>query len=361
MKADPLLKVLCNPADIDGLTLADWDLLVRQARAANLMARLSVKFDEVGSMVRIPSRPRAHFDSALVLGDKHFRDIRWEIQCLKKTLAETAVPVILLKGAAYVAADLPSARGRLFSDIDIMVPRQALANVEKTLMKNGWKSMHDDVYDQRYYRTWMHELPPMQHIGRKTILDVHHNILPLTAKHHLDAKKFWEDARAISEDGLLKVLSPVDMIIHSATHLFSDGEMEQGLRDLVDLDAMLRQFSTEEGFWGTLVERARNIGLAQPLYYALYYVEQLLLTPVPARIATLARQDRPRWPGSVVMKVLLGSVLAPAHPSCDHAFTGLTRWLLYLRAHALRMPLHLLIPHLIRKAIRRGGASDEKS
>jgi len=30
--------------------------------------------------------------------------------------------------------------------------------------------------------------------------------------------------------------------------------------------------------------------------------------------------------------------------------TGPARWLLYVRGHALRMPLHLVLPHLLRKA-----------
>jgi len=45
--------------------------------------------------------------------------------------------------------------------------------------------------------------------------------------------------------------------------------------------------------------------------------------------------------------------LAPDHPSCDRPLTRAARWLLYARAHKLRMPLHLLIPHLVRKAIMR--------
>jgi hypothetical protein len=33
------------------------------------------------------------------------------------------------------------------------------------------------------------------------------------------------------------------MVLHSATHLFYDGELNHGLRDLVDLDDLLRHFS----------------------------------------------------------------------------------------------------------------------
>jgi len=50
------------------------------------------------------------------------------------------------------------------------------------LMLEGWVSGHRSAYDQRYYRKWMHEIPPMTHIRRQTVLDLHHNILPETAR-----------------------------------------------------------------------------------------------------------------------------------------------------------------------------------
>jgi hypothetical protein len=53
------------------------------------------------------------------------------------------------------------------------------------------------------------------------------------------------------------------------------------------------------------------------------------------------------------MAWLLAIALRPNHPSCDGPWTPLARWLLYVRAHWLRMPLRLLLPHLLRKAWER--------
>ena len=47
---------------------------------------------------------------------------------------------------------------------------------------------------------------------------------------------------------------------------------------------------------------------------------------------------------------LLTIALRPVHPSCHVPGEGLARWLLFVRSHWLRMPLHLLVPHLVRKA-----------
>ena len=41
------------------------------------------------------------------------------------------------------------------------------------------------------------------------------------------------------------------------------------------------------------------------------------------------------------------------HATCHKRFTGLAEYLLFIRSHYLRMPLRLLIPHLLRKALKR--------
>ena len=115
--------------------------------------------------------------------------MRREVAHVEGALAATGVPFILLKGAAYLLAGLKAARGRMFSDIDILVPRRALPDVEAALMLSGWASANITPYDQRYYRRWMHELPPLKHISRRTLLDVHHAILPTTARLKPDSAK----------------------------------------------------------------------------------------------------------------------------------------------------------------------------
>src|SRR5690606_30867577 len=148
--------------------------------------------------------------------------------------------------------------------------------VEAALMLHGWTSTHHDAYDQRYYRTWMHELPPMQHIHRMTVIDVHHAILPETATCRPDPAKLMAAARPIEASNGLMTLAPVDMVLHSACHLFHESETDHGLRDLVDIDALLRHFGTMPDFWRHLPERARELELQRPLRYALRYARRIL-------------------------------------------------------------------------------------
>src|SRR4029077_14434016 len=124
----------------------------------------------------------------------------------------------LLKGAAYLMGNLPPARGRTFSDIDILVPKSSLLEVERALRAHGWASDKIDHYDDRYYRRWMHQLPPLTHVERGTTVDVHHTIVPMSARVPVDATTLLNEALVLPVDVGLAVLKPVDMVLHSAVH-----------------------------------------------------------------------------------------------------------------------------------------------
>jgi Uncharacterised nucleotidyltransferase len=345
-----ILQALRQPDALTSLSLADWDLLLRQARNSNLLAHLHALLEERGLIEQVPSQPREHLESSRVIAERHTHAVQWEVTLIRKALAKVGVQVILLKGAAYVMAKLPSARGRLFSDIDIMVPKDSLNEVEAALMLHGWAATHHDAYDQRYYRTWMHELPPMRHIKRSTVIDVHHAILPETAYFHPSPEKLRAAAQTIDGYVDLKVLAPVDLVLHSATHLFHEAELYNGLRDLVDIGNLLQHFSNIPSFWYELVERAKELELTRPLFYALRYSALFLDTPIPSDTMQKAEVGRPSRPLLALMDGLFSRALMPIHPSCSDRLTGVSRRMLYVRANWLRMPPLMLARHLFHKA-----------
>jgi hypothetical protein len=51
------------------------------------------------------------------------------------------------------------------------------------------------------------------------------------------------------------------------------------------------------------------------------------------------------------MDLMLERAFLPHHQSTQDWLSGVARWLLYVRSHWLRMPLHLLLPHLLHKAL----------
>jgi len=344
---DLLVQTLRTSEAITRFSMSEWDVLVRQARAAGLLARLALRFRQHGLTGAIPAAARWHFDAAETLADKQRTALRWELQQLRDVLAGVDSPLIALKGAAYVAADLPAAAGRPFNDIGILVPRERLRQAESALMLAGWHATGLTEYDKRYHRRWAHKIPPLQHIQRATVIDVHHAILPGA---HPDSAKLCSHAVAVEGLPGVYVLATEDRILHSATHLFHDGELPHGLRDLSDLDLLLRDAATDCDFWPRLTARAGELQLSRSLFYALRYVRHFLDTPVPDSVMAALAAAAPNRATLALMDSIFTRVLAPEHDSCADVFTPTARLAAFVHAHWLHMPAHLLIPHLFHKA-----------
>lgn len=349
-----LISLLRDPEGLRGLSLRRWDALLRVARRANLLGRLALATRKVGLFPDLPTGVRCHLESAEILLKHQRAAIGWEVRHIAGALAGLDVPVVLLKGTAYACSGLAAAEGRLFGDVDLMVPRAAMNLVESRFMLRGWTTGKVDPYDERYYRQWMHEIPPMKHRGRGTVIDLHHNILPLTAHASPNAELLLANSLPLA-DSLFRVLSPTDMVIHSATHLFYESELQNGLRDLFDLDSLLVEFASRSaGFWDELTERAVRLGLAMPLSLALRHTTLLLGTDTPSGVRKML--DKAAGHG-VISQAALDAIyrraLMPDHPLCSNAGTDLARFAVYLRGHALRMPPAMLMRHLGRKAVIR--------
>lgn len=343
MTGNPLIKVLSDPKVMAGFDEADWDQVIRMARASGLLSTLNTLACQVPDTAQPPARIMAHLAAAGTVARQHHAQTRWEVEGIHELLLRAGIPVVVLKGAAYVMAGLEAAQGRLFGDLDILVPRGALADAERILDRAGWQQENKSRYDDRYYRRWMHEVPPRRHHSRGTVIDMHHSILPLTARHRPDVKDLWAEARTIDGFEDLYVLAPEDMLLHSASHLFLNGEFERGLRDLYDFVRLGRQFGQDPTFWTRVATRAAQLDLTDPLHDATRYANRILGAGFPASGA-VAKRTRP------FMDTLFERGLQPNHRLAHDRWTAWALFCLYVRGHYLRMPFRLLLPHLLYKA-----------
>ncbi|MBU0602414.1 MAG: nucleotidyltransferase family protein [Gammaproteobacteria bacterium] len=348
-----LARTLANPSFSDSFTAHDWEALIGQARTSDMLGQVAEVLGASDRLERVPAAVRFHLDAALRMAALHKSSLLNELAVIGEALQDIGQPVLLLKGAAYAAADLPAGRSRVFNDIDLMVAKDVLNAAESALYRRGWLPTHLNAYDQRYYREWMHELPPIEHRSRGTVIDLHHTIVPPTSGHHPDAAQLIADARPVRIDGcpdVFHVLSPVDMVMHSACHLFF-GELQKGLRDLYDLHALLSELSADPAFQEALLPRARTQQLEYPVLLAVHFAHRVFGTRIPESLRNeCERRLSSRWNGAL-SDHLIDAAMYPQHPSSDSVWRRVRRQMLYARSHWLRMPLHQLLPHLAYKAL----------
>lgn len=350
--ADLVTTLLRNPEAAHDYSARDWTLAIRQARGAEVMGQIYARMQARDLLGTVPKPALRHLEGLWQISLRQHEALRWELRCIADALRSLDIPVVLLKGAAYSAAGLSASQGRLFSDVDILVPKESLLAVEKAFFRHGWMTTHLNAYDQRYYRKWMHELPPLEHIRRGTLIDVHHTLLPPTTGVRCDASALIALSQPLDKPELLefRVLAPSDMLLHSATHLFY-GEFDRSLRELADLDQLIREVASTPHFWSTTIDRAGQLGLLGPLHHAVRYTHKLLGTPVPESVLGRSLDPTIGTARQHMLDALFLRAFRPNHDSCNDAGARLARLMAYIRSHWLRMPIHLLVPHLLYKSL----------
>ena len=327
MSRDAMLLVdaLRDPSSAVTLDADGWTALLAMARAEQLIGTLARRL----SGLPMPDAVAQILEEARVNAEYQRRSALWEADCARRALADYPGKVVLMKGTAYAAAGLKASEGRHIGDLDIMVARGDLPPVEAALLTAGWEWVKEDAYDDAYYRDHMHELPPLIHKTRDRMIDVHHTILPLTARPRPDAAAMLADSVAL-EDGL-DVFSPTDMVIHSAAHLFADGELDGGLRNLWDIHCLLTEFG-DESFWPVLKSRAEHHELWPAVHRAARLANRHYETDIPSE-----------WMGQNDHLYVLRLTAR------DHWGRGtrkFIRLIFYVRSHWLRMPPLMLMRHL---------------
>tara|TARA_R110000744_G_scaffold114135_5_gene213524 strand:+ start:4287 stop:5369 length:1083 start_codon:yes stop_codon:yes gene_type:complete len=331
------------------ISLVEWELLIRIAREASVLPRVAYALDTV--MESVPEYAQTHLISAKYHAKLLAQQVQFEAREFKRILpVELQAEIIYLKGAAYTLSGCTAGRGRVFSDIDMLVSKTNLREVEARLSVYAWFTQPTDDYDDMYYRQWAHEIPPLKHSGRGTILDVHHNLVPLISGKAPDINDFTAGARTLSCGA--RVLSPGAMILHSAVHLFYQEEYHHGFRDLSDLHLLFSEFGCEQAFWDELFILAQKTGFGLELALALRYVNMLFDTHIPQ--AELHKSQL--WlPPKIKLKIfdwIYSRVLQPHHTLCNVSGLGLANTMALVRGHWIKMPVHILLMHTAAKGYR---------
>ncbi|MFZ1476723.1 MAG: nucleotidyltransferase family protein, partial [Sphingorhabdus sp.] len=138
MSCDAMLLVdaLREPATTRALDANDWTALIAMARAEQLIGTLAERLKSES----VPPKVAEILAEARINADYQRRSALWEAECAARALSDYPGKVVLMKGTAYVAADLKAGEGRHIGDLDVLVAREDLPQVEALLLsKGGWE------------------------------------------------------------------------------------------------------------------------------------------------------------------------------------------------------------------------------
>jgi hypothetical protein len=342
-----LISLFNRPELARKLTDKEWQPLIFVLRHEQLLARFAYILKDAGVFETLSDYPKRHFNNAIILYERQAEQVFREANHLNAQLKKYSKHMIFLKGAGYTLSRHPVGRGRVYGDIDILVEKSGLNTIEKHLCMRDWISEPVNEYDDRYYRQWAHEIPPLRNSSRGTILDIHHNIIPIISGKAPNVELLLEHV-VLTEDGY-QVLSPAALTMHSAIHLFFNEDFKHGFRDILDLHILISH-SGNSGFWKELLDVASKTGFMRELALACHFSEMIWQSKIPVEVkGELAHSG---FKTNAYHNFIFKRVLMPKHPLANIQWLSLANFLGWIRGHSLKMPSHILFYHFTVKSSR---------
>ncbi len=341
-----LAKLIFNNC-YQGIQGKEWEYIIALLRESNLLASCYYRLKNENNLELLPPFALKHMTSAVKYSQRQALQVNYECEEISKILASADISAVFLKGASYTLRKSQNSMGRIYSDIDVLVDFAQLHLAENTLSEHGWKTKDVNEYDDRYYREWSHEIPPMFNIYRATVLDLHHNIAPPISGKSVDTTLLLEGC--ITLDSGLKVLSICSTIIHSAVHLMCDEELNHGYRDLLDICTLIRQHA-DETFWQSLINKAHQLNYAKELYIVLSLCKKLKGLTVSNSLLEQLQAAKSRLLLDFLIKHVYLDAIQPQLSNKVSFKQSTAQLICLILGHINKMPVRILLPHLLNKS-----------
>lgn len=319
-----------------------WTAFIDEARQYALLGTCYFLAQDNEVWPFIPVAVQNHLVSGYHYAEKQKITLLNEMMELEKVFCDTAIPALLVKGVAYRVDGYALARGRVFSDIDLLVPDSHFAQALEKLKNAGYLEFSMSAYDRRYYLRWTHQHPPLTHFLRGANIDLHHHIFPVSSRENILVEPIIENAVPLTGSAF-SVPSPAHLFMHAAVHLFYQDETHKLVKDLVDLYLLYQEVLERQPF-SDIVAAAQKSNAQAAVFYALTTLQQVFAVELPMDIWQLApAASRYR---SWQMQFLLAHLLD--HSSWWHRPAHFC-W--FVRGHLLKMGPLTLLYHSVAKTI----------
>jgi hypothetical protein len=195
-----------------------------------------------------------------------------ELARILTALSGQRIEVIVLKGAALAETVYPHRTLRPMSDIDLLVKRERLADVETTLLDIGY-ALDAGTKEHHYHFAFTKSAAPA--------VEIHWHVQGLTDPFRVEIESCWRRAESITIAGAeALVLSPADLLLHLCQHL-GKHKFTGGIRPLCDVAEVARYYGNRID-WRELARISSEWEMNSCCYLVLSLARELVDAPIPA-------------------------------------------------------------------------------
>ena len=217
----------------------DWRALLEEAEKRALTLTLYYRLRVAHGEALVPEWVWEHLQTVYLAATARNMVMLHHAAGILRTLQERGIEVIVLKGLYLVEQVYPEIGLRTFSDLDLLVRREQLADALTLMQNQGYRL--STWYDPQAQNTDIKHLPPLEKAQYPT-LELHWSILEEDEPFEIEAAGLWERAVETTIAGVkTRALDSEDFLLHLALHFTYQHRLRGGLRNLYDIAEVLEQ------------------------------------------------------------------------------------------------------------------------
>lgn len=306
LEAGERLVALLRPdAAVPPLSTYQWDAVIDEAVRHKVAPLL---YDRLRGRADVPPEAAARLRDTYARFALRAALLQRELSAVLAVVATRSIPCIALKGIALVLDTYAEPALRSMADIDLLVPRDRLADAERALLEGGWGS--EPRPDIAAYTSWCHHIAPLNRPGGPHV-EIHWTIERPSSPFRIDIEGVWARSRVSAGDPRTRVPAPEDLLLHACLHAAYHHRFDRAaLKHLSDVGALLARHG--EGIDFELLTRLSNeSGAGTFVYCTLRLAHELLGVPIPS--GALDALDR-TGDEEAIVRAARNYILTPPEP-----------------------------------------------
>lgn len=261
----------------------DWRALLEEAEKRALTLTLYYRLRVAHGEALVPEWVWEHLQTVYLAATARNMVMLHHAAGILRALQERGIEVIVLKGLYLVEQVYPEIGLRTFSDLDLLVRREQLADALTLMQNQGYRL--STWYDPQAQNTDIKHLPPLEKAQYPT-LELHWSILEEDEPFEIEAAGLWERAVETTIAGVkTRALDSEDFLLHLALHFTYQHRLRGGLRNLYDIAEVLEQRMARMN-WQKLLATAQQWGAQRVTWLTFQLVEGVTGVTAPKEVMT---------------------------------------------------------------------------
>jgi hypothetical protein len=276
-----LFKVLNRNTSLEELVSSlspqDWVEIEAAARGQGLTLLTYDRLSRVNSLV--PTAVQGRLRDAYLKATARNMVMLHHGGAVLNALCDRGLEVIVLKGLYLAEAVYTGIGLRTFGDVDLLLRRSDLSAALDVMRNLGYEL--STWYDPDDPNRDIKHVPPLMKKGAP-IVELHWTILEEDEPFAIGVEGMW--ARSVPAEiagASVRGLSVEDLLLHLSLHLTYQHRLAIGVRNLYDIDAVIRRGGVD---WTRLVTTAREWGAERVTWLTLRLLQEIAGTPLPCEV-----------------------------------------------------------------------------